>query len=85
MVSMVRSNYPCRSLTSKIHTFPCEESYFGFLTYYSSSPVVVLDHNSLVTPQYTAEGYLEVEFSSPEAFAKASRIVVCGQRTHSRR
>lgn len=51
---------------------PCEEGYFGFLTYYFSSPVVVLDHSSLVTPQYTTEGSLRVEFSSSEAFAKAS-------------
>ncbi|KAK7713065.1 hypothetical protein SLS63_012210 [Diaporthe eres] len=51
---------------------PCEEGYFGFLTYYFSSPVVVLDHSSFVAAEYTTQGSLKVEFSSSEAFAKAS-------------
>lgn len=60
------------SLIPSLLTDPCEEGYFGFLTYYFSSPVVVLDHSSLVTAQYTSDGSLKVEFSSSEAFAKAS-------------
>lgn len=48
------------SLTPSHLTDPCEEGYFGFLTYYFSSPVVVLDHSSLVTAQYTTEGSLKV-------------------------
>lgn len=59
------------SVTPNLPTDPCEEGYFGFLTYYFSSPVVVLDHSSLVTAEYTSEGSLKVEFSSSEAFAKA--------------
>jgi hypothetical protein len=60
------------SLTFDVHTDPCEDGYFGFLTYYFNSPVVVLDHSSLITVQYTTDGSLRVEFSSSEAFAKAS-------------
>lgn len=60
------------SLTPDPLSDPCEEGYFGFLTYYFSSPVVVLDHSSLVTAEYTKEGSLRVQFSSSDAFAKAS-------------
>ncbi|KAH8882877.1 hypothetical protein GQ53DRAFT_831075 [Thozetella sp. PMI_491] len=47
---------------------PCDEGYFGFMTYYFNHSAVILDHSSHVNVVHDLSGTLNISCAHPEAF-----------------